>query len=265
MPGAEDGPARREPGELDDPRPRTPDSSLVAEACRILGELDLTRFSLGHVSVRTGPDTMLIKGKGPAERGLRFAGPEDVIEVDFRAEVIDGAPGLRAPSESFIHIWMYRTRPEVRSVVHVHPEAVALLTICGHELRPIYGSYGLGAQLAIEGVPVYPRSVRIDSDELGAELAEAIGDKRALLMRGHGVTVVGDSVEDAVVRTIYLDELATMTYKALLLGGAADLPPQDLAELARPFESDRPRGSAGGRAGVLAAYAYYRRLAERRR
>lgn len=236
-------------------------AELVAEACRILGRLELTRFSLGHVSYRLDENTMLIKGKGPDEAGLRYTEAADIIKVDFDAEVVSGRPGLRAPSESFIHIWLYKSKSAARSVVHVHPESAALLTMCDKPIRPFYGSYGLGVEMAIAGVPVYPRSCRIDTDELGAELAESMGDKDYTLMRGHGVSVRGTGVEDAVVRTLTLDELTTMTYKAYLLGEPRVIPDEDIATYSRPLAADRPRGSAGGRAGTLAAYRYYRRLA----
>jgi ribulose-5-phosphate 4-epimerase/fuculose-1-phosphate aldolase len=104
---------------------------LVAQACRVLGKLELTHGAFGHVSFRRGEsETLLIKGKGPEEVGLRYTRPDDIIEVDFKADMVSGAAGLQPPSESYLHIWLYRLNPEVRSVVHVHPEHAVLLTIC---------------------------------------------------------------------------------------------------------------------------------------
>jgi ribulose-5-phosphate 4-epimerase/fuculose-1-phosphate aldolase len=236
---------------------------LVATACRILGKLELTHAALGHVSYRLGAtETMLIKGKGPDEVGLRYTRTEDILEVDFAADTLSGPLGLRAPSESFLHIWLYRKNPHVRSVIHVHPEHAVLLTICQKEILPIYGAYALGgAQLAIEGVPTYPRSVTISDDRLGQEFAQFMGDKTAALMRGHGVSVVGSGVEDAVVRAIELNQLVTMSYKAYLLGAPQPVPQEDLEWLRQPQEASRRRGSAGGDAGTLATWRYYRSLA----
>jgi ribulose-5-phosphate 4-epimerase/fuculose-1-phosphate aldolase len=235
-------------------------ANLVAEACRVLGKLDLTHFSLGHVSYRLDDDSMLIKGKGPAEVGLRYTSSRDVIRVNFDAEKVSGPPGLQPPSESFLHIWLYRTRPELKSVVHVHPETAVLLTICEKPIFPIYGAYGQGIRMAVDGVPVYPRSVRIKDDEIGADFARFMGRKNYALMRGHGVTVAGSSIEEAVVQTLILNELTSMMYKAYLLGEPKPIPDEDLAEYTRPPEADQRRGSVGGRAGVLAAYRYYRAL-----
>jgi ribulose-5-phosphate 4-epimerase/fuculose-1-phosphate aldolase len=235
--------------------------ALVAEACRILGKLDVTHSSLGHVSRRVGEDAMLIKGKGPDEVGVRYTRPDDIITVDFQGTKLAGPPGLQPPSESFLHIWLYRTNPEFTSVVHMHPEAAVLLTICEKDVFPIYGAFGPGARMAIEGVSTYPRSVRINSEELGKEFAEFMAGKKYALMRGHGVSVGGSSVEDATVRTLVLDELLSMTYKAYLLGDPKPIPDEDIAEWARPDDGPRERGSAGGAAGMLATYRYYRSLA----
>src|SRR5437763_4735330 len=134
---------------------------------------------------------MLIKGKGPGEVGLRYTQPRDVICVDFGANKVWGADDSQPPSESYLHIWLYRTRPDVRSVIHVHPEHAVLLTICDKEILPIYGAYGAGARLALDGVRTYPRSITIHDDQLGQEFAEFMGASHVALMRGHGVSVIG--------------------------------------------------------------------------
>src|SRR5919199_1966051 len=208
---------------------------LIARSCRILGKLDLTHAALGHVSYRLGDsETMLIKGKGPNEVGLRYTRTEDILKVDFNADKVSGPEGLQPPSESYLHIWLYKKNPQVRSVIHVHPEHAVLLTICEKEIIPIYGAYGSGARLAIDGVDTYPRSLTIHDDELGEEFANFMGSKQAALMRGHGVSVTGSGVEDATVRTLALNELVTMTYKAYLLGTPKPISDEDQALMARP-------------------------------
>jgi ribulose-5-phosphate 4-epimerase/fuculose-1-phosphate aldolase len=234
----------------------------IAESCRILGELDITKEALGHVSYRIpGTDTMLIKGKGPGEVGLRFTQPHDILLVDFEANKIEGKEDLQPPSETFLHIWQFKTRPEVKSVIHMHPEHAVLLTICEKEIFPIYGS-GAGARFAVQGIPTYPRSVTISNHQLGQDLAKSMGDKPVCLMRGHGVTVVGAGIEQATLNTLDLNELCTMTYKAYLLGDPKPIPDQDIEEMRRPPEEHRPRGSAGGSRGMLARWRYFKMLAE---
>jgi ribulose-5-phosphate 4-epimerase/fuculose-1-phosphate aldolase len=233
----------------------------IAKSCRIMGKLDMTHAALGHVSYRLpGSDTMLIKGKGPNEVGVRYTRPGDVIEVDFNADKVSGPDGLQPPSESYLHIWLYKKNPEVKSVIHIHPKPAVLLTICNKPVLPIYAAYGPGIRLAIDGVHTYQRSITIHDDKLGEEFATFMGDKKVALMRGHGVSVVGDGIEDATVRSIALNELVTMNYEAYLLGDPQPISDEDLAEMSKPLDPNRQRGSSGGEAGMRAAWRYYASL-----
>lgn len=237
-------------------------TELVAQACRVLGKLDVTHAALGHVSLRLGEsESMLIKGKGPGEVGLRYTRPRDIVTVDFSANKLAGADDLQPPSESYLHIWLYKKRPEIRSVIHVHPEHAVLLTVCDKEVLPIYGAYGPGARLAVQGVPTYQRSITISDDRLGEAFADFMGASSVALMRGHGVSVVGSGVEDATVRTMALNELVSMNYKAYLLGTPGPISSEDQAYFRQAPETNRARGSAGGEAGMLAAWRYFCSLA----
>ena len=104
---------------------------LVAQSCRMLGKLNLTKEPSGHVSARVpGEDRVLIKARGPEESGLRFVTARDIITVDFNGKKVAGDDGLDVPQEVFIHTWLYKSRPDVQCVVHVHPLTVVLFTIC---------------------------------------------------------------------------------------------------------------------------------------
>ena len=244
-PGASGGPLD---GEL---------TARVAAACRVLGKLGATHSTFGHVSCRDGAGGMYIRGKGPDETGLSYTEPADVVQVGFDVRKLAGRDGLRPPSESFLHAWLYRLRPDVGSVIHMHPESAVLLTMCGRELRPVYGAYGRGAWLAVQGVPTYDSSLTISSHERGRDFAEFAGDKPAVLMRGHGVAVVGRDVEEAVVTMMALKELTDLIYRALLIGEPAPLPAEEQAEVGAPPSPDRSLGSAGGTEGTLAMWRYY--------
>src|SRR5665213_753773 len=137
-------------------------SETIARSCRIMGKLDMTHAAYGHVSYRVpGTDTMLIKGKGPDEVGVRYTRPEDVIEVDFNANKVKGADGLQPPSESYLHLWLYKKNPNVQCVVHIHPRQAVLLTICDKPILPIYAAYSLSYRLVLEGIDTYQRAITI--------------------------------------------------------------------------------------------------------
>ena len=203
---------------------------LVARSCRILGKLNLTKEPSGHVSARLpGEDKILIKARGPGESGLRFVSADDIIAVDFAGKKIGGVADLESPQEVFIHTWLYRTRPEVNCVVHVHPATVVLFTICNKPLLPVYGAYDPSSlRLLMEGISNYRRSITVSNEKLGEEFAEAMGSKQACLMRGHGITTAGANVEEATLTAIKLNELAEMNYRASLLGTPEPIAPEDI-------------------------------------
>ena len=166
---------------------------LVAQSCRVLGKLNLTKEPSGHVSARVpGEDKVLIKARGPEESGLRFVSARDIITVDFNGKKLAGDDGLDVPQEVFIHTWLYKTRPDVECVVHVHPLTVVLFTICGKPIQPLFGAYDpSGLRLLVDGLATYPRSITVSNEKLGEEFANAMGKKQACLMRGHGITSAG--------------------------------------------------------------------------
>jgi L-fuculose-phosphate aldolase len=82
----------------------------------------------------------------------------------------------------------------------------------------------------MEGIPTYPRSITVSSDALGREFAAAMVG-RACLMRGHGITTCGTSVEEATLTAIKLNELAEMNYRAQLLGNPRSIPADEIAQI----------------------------------
>jgi len=236
----------------------------LAQACRVLGAYDMTHGATGHVSYRLDDDTMLIKGKGPNQVGLRYARPRDIVKVNFDADMVDGPDDLQPPSESFLHIWIYKMRPDVKSVVHVHPEYSVLLGITGKEIYPAYGPYRPGSNLARDGVPVYPDSRTIGTNEQGEAFAECMGNKDVALMVGHGIAAAGNCIEQSTMNALALETLCRTMYKAYLVGTPKRLPEGALgARGSRPaLEGRRLRGSAGGVEGMMASWRYYVSRAE---
>jgi ribulose-5-phosphate 4-epimerase/fuculose-1-phosphate aldolase len=203
---------------------------LVAKSCRILGRLELTKAATGHVSCRVG-DKILIRARGGDEVGVRYTSANEVIACDLDGKKVDGPEGLAAPQEVFIHTWIYRTRPEVKSVIHIHPPTVVLFTIVNKPFKPIFGAYDPSSvDLLLDGIPTYGRAITVRNDELGKEFAKAMGNKRVCLMKGHGITTAGASVEEATVTAIKMNEIADMHYRAYMLGEPQEISAEDLDE-----------------------------------
>ena len=237
----------------------------IARACRVLGKMELTRALRGHISARIpGTNRIFVRARGPAESGVRYTTEEEVVEIGLEGKPVAGMPkGLRTPSEVFIHTEIYRARPEVNAVLHLHPPTLVLFTICGVPLLPIYGGYDpFGLGIALEEPPVFDKSVLINTPELGRELSAVIGTKRACLMRGHGITTAADSVEEASVVALGLNELATMNYQARALGTPRPISEEDREGLRPAMERLTLRGARPGEPGdsVVTEWRYYCRL-----
>lgn len=208
----------------------------VAQACRVLAGRGLSDGILGHVSVRVDEQTLLIRCRGPNERGLAASDPADIHLVDLA-----GAPagpgelagGWTVPTELPLHTEVLRTHPEVTAVVHAHPPAVVAADLAGIAIRPIVGAFDIpGTRLAQGGVPVFPRAVLVSNRRLAGEMVRAMGGRPVVVLRGHGLTSTGSDVAEAVLRAISVDRIAALSLTIMATGGVlADLPAEDLAEL----------------------------------
>ena len=189
---------------------------LVA-ANRILarqGVLD----AYGHVSVRTGRKAghyLLSRSLAP-----ELVTPKDILELGPDSEPVGDA--RKSYLERFIHGEIYRTRPDVVAIVHSHSQSVIPFGATRTKLRPISHM----ASFLWSGAPVFDiRGVREESDmlirdiPLGRALAKSLGPCTCVLMRGHGMTVVGESLPDVVFRAIYTEANARMQMQAASLEG----------------------------------------------
>lgn len=204
----------------------------LAVACRILGHAGLAEDILGHVSLRIDGEHLAVRCRGPEERGLTFTMPSDVRVVRHDGTVTDSDEHA-APNELPIHVEALRTHPGAVAAVHVHPPAVIAAELAGSSLEPIVGAYNIpAAQMARAGIPVFPRGVLINTTELAREMVGAMGAHPVCILRGHGLTTVGDSVEQAVGRALNVDSLAQMTCRVVALGATPrPLDDRDLDQL----------------------------------
>jgi len=86
--------------------------------------------------------------------------------------------------------------------------------------------------MALEGIPIFPRSVLVTRPELATSMIEVMGRKHVCLMKGHGITVTGSTVEEATVRALNFNTLAQVTLQIAQTGKeAVEIAPEDIAEL----------------------------------
>jgi ribulose-5-phosphate 4-epimerase/fuculose-1-phosphate aldolase len=173
----------------------------------------------GHVSVRDNrnPNHYLLARHMAA--GLVTA--QDIIEYDLDSKPVNAAEST-GYTERFIHGNIYKARPDVMAVVHFHAPEVIPFGVTGIPLRPVFHM----AAFLGEGVPVFEirkaggvTDMLIRNNALGKALAESLGNKPAVLLRGHGAVVVAPSLHVVAGRAYYMMVNARVQAQAIQLGG----------------------------------------------
>ena len=202
----------------------------LIEAGLILDAHDLGDFTRGHVSVRDPSDPSIFFMK-PHSLGFEEITMENIVVCNLEGEKIGG--GGKRHSEVFIHSEIFKIRPDLNSVIHAHPKyAVALSST----RRPWRACSQPSA--SFDGVGYYEDTINlIRSQETGRGVAEAMGNYKAVLMRGHGVAVAGNSIEEAVVRTIMLENACEDQVILQSLGGdLVEFDKDDVERLCRTLD-----------------------------
>jgi L-fuculose-phosphate aldolase len=193
----------------------------VAAANRVLANLGLAASmtaALGHASMRvpSEPNQFFVKGREYEFDALAVMEPDDMVLCDTEGFLIRGRPGLTQCSEVKIHACIYKTHPQVQAVVHVHPRYTILMSILTGSLKPMCQE---GAQLVRRRLPIYPHVKTIQSDAEGMEVANLLGEHRAMLLLGHGAVTTGKSLSEAVMGMAQLEEQARLNYLAYCAQG----------------------------------------------
>jgi len=202
--------------------PNAPASLLedLVAANRILADQGVLD-AYGHVSVRSpaNPRHFLLS---------RSLAPSLVTESDILEHGEDSNPvgDERKPYlERFLHGEIYRQRADVMAVVHSHSPSVIPFGITRGGLRPVYHM----ASFLWSGVPVFDirrttpeNDLLIRDNRLGRELASELGACTCVLMRGHGMTVVGDGIPEVVFRAMYTEMNARLQAVAVQLEGPVE-------------------------------------------
>lgn len=232
-----------------------PDPALVEKlviANRILYEQGVVD-GFGHVSVRhdQSADHFLLS----CNRAPGLVKKADIMVYDLDGNAV-GDTTQRPYLERFIHGEIYRARPDVVSVVHSHSPSVIPFGVTGQRLRPVFhmsGFLGSGSTLYDIRRESGNTDMLIRDAGLGKDLARALGPHTCVLMRGHGSTVVGPTLERAVYRAVYAEENAKLQLSASALGPIEFLTPEEaeLAMASTEGQVQRPWELWAGRIGAV--------------
>jgi L-ribulose-5-phosphate 4-epimerase len=206
----------------------------VALGNRIMFHQGLADYH-GHVSARIpGTRKFFIK---PVLAPLGEISSKDIIlvDIDEYMEICEEnyakAGNQRAitklknpPRETMIHAAIYAARADINSVVHTHQSLATAFSVAGTPILPIYNQ----AAVFAPETPIFPSPRLIYTIQDGKEICQTLGDRMAMLLKGHGVIVCGDSLEYATVHAIYLERTAYMQFVASCVGKPAIMPQPDI-------------------------------------
>jgi L-fuculose-phosphate aldolase len=197
----------------------------VARVAKALIRTGLVTGTSGNVSARTPEGNVLVT---PSGVDYEVLGPEDVVLVDLDTNVLEGT--LVPSTETPMHTGIYKARQDVDAVVHTHSRFATTLACLGWEIPPVH--YML-TTLGPDGrIPLAPYTL-YGTEELADHAANALGGSHyACLLRTHGTIAVGESADKAFSRTVVMEEMAEVYYRARLAGEPILLTPEEVAEVA---------------------------------
>ncbi len=194
----------------------------LARVGRTAVSLGLVQASGGNLSARLDESTYVITGAGTWLDRLERT---DFAVMDLGGNVLssDAAPS----SEWRLHQQSYLRRPDVSSVVHVHPQHAVLLSVLRRDIRLLTLDHAYYVK-SVGYTDFHPNG----SVELAQTAAEQLAEHNCVVMRHHGCTTVGDSIDMAFRRALNLEEAAMATYRSLLLGDeTATFPAEQFEQL----------------------------------
>ena len=183
-------------------------------AMRIISREGLSD-AFAHLSARVDGDKILFMPRqSPA-----LVKPRDLFLVDF----------TKAVPQSSVHQAFYQARPDIGAVIHFHSPRVILLTVVGETVRPMHNY----SAIFYEGVPLFEGTGQVETPERAAEIARLLGPAKAVLLRGHGAVVVGQSIPEVCLLALYLEESARLQTEAMKLGQPVLLSAQEAERVAK--------------------------------
>jgi L-fuculose-phosphate aldolase len=198
---------------------------LKQELCEIgrrIYERGLVAAFEGNISARLAADRVLCT---PSLLCKGLLKPEDLCVVDMSGKQISGE--RKRSSEIFLHLAVYRERPDVEAVVHTHaPHAVAFAIT--HTKVP--QCVTAEVEVFLGEVPLAPYATP-GTPDLGESIVPFVRDANAVLLSNHGVVSWGKSLEEALHRTEILDGYCRTLILARQLGPVQRLSDENMREL----------------------------------
>ena len=179
----------------------------LVDAIRMLARANIVDHS-GHGSARRDGESFYINSGASTRSALTT---DDLVVIDLDGNLVEGS--AKPPLEFHIHSEIYRARPDVRAVMHTHPQWSTFLTMVGAQYRAVC------AQGALLGdIPLFDSPMSVNTRPMGEQVAATLGHGPAVLLKSHGAVVAGSNIVECFALAAYLEENAYRQYMAMQIG-----------------------------------------------
>jgi L-fuculose-phosphate aldolase len=177
---------------------------------------------------------------------------DDIVVCNIEGKVIQGKYS-ETFGEVLGHSAVYKKRKDITSVAHTHSPHVIALSMTGNTLLNL-GTEAL--KVGFGTIGLYEKFRMLEDQEVGEEVADLIRENKAVILRGHGAVVVGQSIERCTVACIYLEKAARYQLMAASTGRLAIFSEEEkkpVVEFLKKVGTLKGTGSSDSR-----AWEYYR-------
>ncbi len=196
----------------------------ICDVCHKMWQLGWVAANDGNVSAKLPDGTFLATPTGISKS---FITPEKLVHIDKEGNVLEGLEGYRPSSEIKMHLRCYAEREDVGAVVHAHPPVATGYAVAN---VPLDEYSMIETVIAIGSVPVTPFGTP-STNEVPEAIAPYLGEHDVMLLKNHGALSVGADVITAYYRMETLELFAKISLNAHLLGGAEELPRENIDRL----------------------------------
>ena len=202
---------------------------IVVEAGRQMAGLGLVAGTWGNISVRNsvaGPIAIT-----PSGRPYNEISTSDIVILDKEGQILDGS---NPSSETPLHLAIYKSRPDVRGIVHTHSLYATACAVAGVSIPPcleeLVQAVGGGVEVAAYALP--------GTTALADAVVSALSDRSAALMSNHGVVACGPTLREALLVAQLVEKAAHVHSIAAQLGNIRRLSDDDIC-LMRNFYREK--------------------------
>lgn len=197
------------------------------ELRRLFVEIGKRIWARGYVAANDGNITAVLNDREllttPTGVSKGFMTTDMIIKVDRSGKAVSGNSKFRPSSEVMMHLEVYKTRPDVKAVVHAHPPYATSFAVAGIPLNKCVLPEAI---IVIGAVPLAPYGLP-STMEIPDSIRDLIQNSDAVLLQNHGTLTLGSDLLNAYHKLETLEHTANIVWKAIQLGNMNVLPERE--------------------------------------